>query len=270
MDNTAKTIIFFRKHAVDFIIGLTCVIYILWGLVTIEESGKTVWEIAAASIMSLAMGVSLSSLLGEKGLLAGYESNDFKIARNDYSKTAGIITPYIDKLDTWCELKVKFIVRRKQTKILTRARIKYETYISDEFDIKKYDKQQLKLIRKADNVKVHNMTSAHLLSDIEEDDDTDKKEITPTKFKRTETLKGIAIRVVFALAFGYFSVSMASEPSWSNIIYYTAQICIWLLFGTMQFFANYGFVMNRYSQVLYRKMNNLLEFKLWCEEKHAD
>jgi hypothetical protein len=262
-----KTAEFFKRYIFDIIIAISCISYIFWGIITIEESGKSILDILASSIVSLGMGTSISMLLGQKGMLSGFQNDNYLKTISLYGIIVERITNRIDKLDDWCIIKVNDITKRKQIKILSKARIKYETFISEDFDLKKYDKQQIKLINKALNVKVFGISSSNLLSDNEIDDETERKEITITKFKTRSFTQGLILKIIFSITFSYFVVDSISSLNLANIIWSVAQICVWLLFGILQYYSYYSFITTRYRNVIIRKINYLEEFNLWTNKE---
>lgn len=258
-----KTAEFLKKYIFDIIIALSCISYVFWGIITIEESGKSLLDILASSIVSLGMGTSISMLLGQKGMIAGFQNTNYLKTISLYGNVVDKITNKIDKLDDWCIIKVDEIIKRKQIKLLSYARIKYETFISDEFDLSKYDKKQLKLINKALNIKVYGISASNLLSDNEIDDETERKEITITKFKTRSFAQGLLLKIIFSFTFSYFIVDSISSLNLANIIWSIAQICVWLLFGILQYYSYFSFITNRYRNVIIRKINYLEEFNLY-------
>lgn len=257
------------KYLFDLITFIACIAYICWGLISIKESGKTVAEILAGSLIGLAMGTSLSLLLGKKGIMAGLASKIYTIAINSYGTMIDSITDYLDELDNWCDYEYETVLKRKQMKILARARIKYETFISEEFNIndEKYDKLQRKLYYKALNVKVYNLTATNLLSNSEMDDETDKKEVTITSHNVSQFGRNFVIKLVFAITFSYFVVDTASGANLSSIIYSTVQTFVWLLFGIIQYWANYSFITVSHVKTINGKKDKLNKFKLWAIKK---
>ena len=73
---------FFKQNLMYFLIGLVCSVYLLYGLISVEKSGKTVAQVIADSAIILIFGISLTQLFDIQGILMG-ERNDKVIATNN-------------------------------------------------------------------------------------------------------------------------------------------------------------------------------------------
>jgi len=62
---------FLKQHIIDFLIGASVLIYILYGLLTVDETGKTIAQILQDGAIAFVFSFSLSQLFMQNGLNAG-------------------------------------------------------------------------------------------------------------------------------------------------------------------------------------------------------
>lgn len=259
-DRLEKVSTFIRNNMHYLIIGLISFIYILYSLVTIDKSGKSVIQIVSEGLIALAMGVSITSILSFKGLSAGMQSKQYLKSQNDYDKQINIANDKIDRLEEWCENKTKRIIKRKQTMILTRACLSYESFTNRKYLDMELTKEQKKAIRKSYNVKVYGLTADELVSDCTENEATDKPYETLNSYKARRFKRTLLTKIIFALIFGYYTVKMITDPNLANVIWHAFQIALWIALGFMEYMNSCSFITGTYSNQLKRKKRYLEEF----------
>ena len=96
MENTKK---YLKQYFGYLVIALVCSIYIARGIITIEETGKTVGQILGDGFLALFVGLFINSVFGLQGMMDG-DRNEKVIATNlAHAKIVDKIAPHIDKLD---------------------------------------------------------------------------------------------------------------------------------------------------------------------------
>lgn len=276
------------KNAGYLAVLLISIAYIVSSLVTISKTGKSILEIIGAGVLSLIVGVLITSAFRSTGVRKGDES-DIMISTNElHGKTVDEITPYIDKLDSYCENENKEALRRIRTKILAKAGLKYESCFDENGialeitidsescqtsatsrEVKKKIKQKKRAYNRAVHLKfkpllASNLTSNGVSADNPFDFGTSKKEYASQK-----NMTDLFSRVLMAIIFGYFSVSLASSIDYATLIWNTLQIVMYIVGGVIQMYASYSFIVDDYRQSIIKKIDYLQKFRLWAERENS-
>ena len=122
----------FYKNAGYIVVVLISLVYVASSLINISKSGKTVYEIIGAGVLSLIVGIMINGVFRSIGVHRGDE-DERTVATNElHAKTVEEISPYIDKLDSFCERENKRALREIRTRILAREGMKYSDFFDDE------------------------------------------------------------------------------------------------------------------------------------------
>lgn len=255
---TNKFITFIRKNVLNFLLVLVVLGFLIKNLLSIDESGKTVAEIIADSLIAFIMGFTINAIMQKKGIFAAQETKSYKKMMSSYNSEIEKTNNYIEKLDDFCDEKNDQRLKRAQMRILRRERIKYSDFINGEKELVCKDKIKEKCWDRARKVKIHYMTPENLLSETDDAFEKGKREETLKQHERKEMTSSIFSKIIFALIFGYFAVSPVINGT--NLLWSIFQVTLWLAFGLMTYFNNYSYVRNVYQQKIYRKINYLVEF----------
>ena len=293
----------FYKNAGYFVVVLISIVYVASSLINITKSGRSVYEIIASGVLSLIVGIMINGVFRSMGVRRGDE-DERTIATNElHAKTVDQIVPYIDKLDEFCEKENKRAIREIRTRILAREGMKYSDYFDsdgnaiknakckmqnaksimpspagkgdrcavDEEDANRQatcDSKELKAKRKAYKkalrVKLRPLVSSNLTSDgVKATDPFDfgrsKKEYTAQR-----SASDAIIKVLMAVIFGYFGVSLASEINVASIIWNGLQIVLYVTGGVIQMYSSYMWVVDDYRGSVIKKIDYLQKFKNYC------
>lgn len=128
-ENKIKT--FIKNNFLYFIIFFACAVYIAFGIIKIEQSGKTILEILGEGFIIFLVGYSISYLFSLQGLLAGDRKKEVVDTNKLHAKCVADVDPCINEMDDWCdkENNKTYITIRKQ--ILSKEGLRY----SDCFDV---------------------------------------------------------------------------------------------------------------------------------------
>ena len=278
------------KNAGYLAVLLISIAYIVSSLVTISKTGKSILEIIGAGVLSLIVGVLITSAFRSTGVRKGDES-DIMLSTNElHGKTVDEITPYIDKLDSYCENENKEALRRIRTKILAKAGLKYESCfdengialeitidykscqpsaVSSQREVKKKIKQKKRAYNRAVHLKfkpllASNLTSNGVSADNPFDFGTSKKEYASQK-----NMTDLFSRVLMAIIFGYFSVSLATSIDYATLIWNALQIVMYIVGGVIQMYASYNWIVDDYRQSIIKKIDYLQKFKIFAEKENG-
>lgn len=272
-----KAIGWFKTNILTLIVALVSLAYIIFGLVGFDPKEQSLLELIGNTALGIGVGVTINMLLGKIGISKGLVSAPFLNTKKTYGQVVDDISTDIDKLDDFCDKKVEQIRERKIRQALKAGGLLYDRFIKGEYNsdnicppkpkntkASEY-KRNCKIVRgayeKALRVKVYNLNATSLISEIDEDKETDKPEQTINKYETIATAKNLTTKILFALVFAYFGVGMIEDASWANVIWHAFQIALWLSFGVVRYFQDYSYITMQYRQKIIRKTNYLIEFR---------
>lgn len=272
------------KNAGYYCVALISFIYIASSLILISKTGKSVYEIIGTGFLSLVVGSLINGSLRSVGLRRG--ENDDRLVEALSNHTAAIekIAPKIDLLDDFCEKENKIAIKRIRMKLLAAAGLKYDDCFDENGVCKELDfstmgstsskmEQKRKVNRmkkaysKAVKLKIKELTPSVLLSD-------GGGSVSPFDFGKSKSgynksrgVSDIAVRIVMALIFGYFGVSLVSEINFASLIWNSLQIVMYIASGVIGMYSTYMWIVGDYRQGILRKIEYLNRFTAYESKK---
>lgn len=252
---------FVRDNMTDLVIVALLVVYILRGAVTITATGKTIPQIIGDGLVAGVFAYVISRLMEYRGLLCGEKSKTYTDSLQQYLGTAAEAQPYVDLLGKWCEKKNEEMTRRKQTSILMRAGISYETFRSEGFDPENYDEKTQRYIRKAERARCIIFTPENLTQENDLDVyDTEYRTKSKAKFLKQSARTDFFSKLALTVMLGYYGVSLIADFNWATLIWYALQAAMFVTFGVIRYQKAYAFMTDELSGVLNMKQLYLIEF----------
>lgn len=287
-ERNKKVYDFIKGNIINAVIILTAFAYIFYGLVTIQATGLTVWEVLAKAGIGIIVGFIIKECMGENGFNYGYRSEIWMSNRDKYSVVANSANDYIEYVDNFyaCEEIEKKKKYRRQN--LISAQMRYEWFFDKDgnylnrpiMSVKKYKKlaekkdeipedvliltrYQKSVLKRCLNVKIYNL---NLFSEygIEVENDT-KKEKTDKSQRRMMFGKNGLFAIVSAVVGAYF-IPLLNGWNWALFIQSCVQVCIWIACGALQLYTNFNYVCVEKVAKLKRKSELIIKFKKGCEE----
>lgn len=264
---TTKIQTWLKENISLLAIIIISVVYVLYGLITITETGKTLGQIIADGSVSFLMGYLIKTLLNNQGLVNGEKSEAFLKTKAFYLSLLDEINPYQHFLSGYCEYENELMLRKAQTSILKSHVLKYEDFINNTFDYGKLTKSQKKAIKKARHLKLNYLNEAILLSDYHLSLDVGKDiKINKKTYQKHSNTITLIIMIASGILFGWFSVDKESGFSVAGAIWSLIQIAYYLGIGAVQYFQGYTFMTDTYKTALIRKSNYLEKFRNMYKE----
>lgn len=265
------------KNAGYLCVGLISLIYIASSLILISKTGKSIYEIIGTGFISLVVGSLINGSLRSVGIRRGETDPRLTETLTSHSKIVEEVSVNIDLLDEFCQKENDIAVKRIRTKILASVGIKYdecfdENGVCKEIDLTKYTtrKKRRKVKNaydKAVKLKIKELTPSVLLSD----DDNGK---TPFDFGKSKSgynkersVSDVLVRIVMAIIFGYFGVTLVSEINFATVIWNSLQIIMYITSGIVSMYSTYMWIVGDYRQGIIRKSDYLKKFKLYAQQK---
>ena len=276
----------FYKNAGYFVVVLVSLVYVASSLINISRSGRSVYEIIATGVLSLIVGVMINGVFRSMGIRRGDEDERTLATNALHARTVEEISPYIDMLDEFCERENKRVLREIRTRILVREGMKYSDYFDENGAAKSttlpsaelpppiaqgrlgtegMDKAKCKAYRRALRVKVKPLVSSNLTSDgVKASDPFDfgksKREYTSQK-----NAGDLLVKLLMAIIFGYFGVTLATEINVASIVWNALQIVLYITGGVIQMYNSFMWVVDDYRGSVVKKIDYLQKFKNYVD-----
>jgi len=266
---------FVFKNIGFFLIAVVSALYIVKGLYTLGESGRSAVEILGDGAISASVGFIIGHLMRQTGISYGNDDIEVIKVKSYHSRLLDEAAPYVDRLDAFCEDENKRSYELIRRRILARAGVKYEDCFTEDGISKmiftgiprgissverKMLKKKAKAIRRANGVRLTPLTPESLSVD-------GSKHSDPYDFGRTEgqylRRKGggdIINKILFGFLFGYYAIYLTENAGADSIIWASLQIAIYLIFGATQMMQSYMFVKSECVQRILRKTDELQRF----------
>lgn len=253
-----KFVAFMKQNILNFLLVIIYGLFIFKDIMTIQESGKTILAIVADSLIAWFMGTTTSTIMRRKGQASAMTSDSYSKMKKEYNKEIENTDSHIDLLDPFCDEKNEQRLAKAQKAILRTERIKYDDFLNKTMEeVCGNDKAKRKCWHKTQHAKIQLITPENLLSETDAKYDKGKKEETLNEHNKKKFFGDASSKILFAVIFGYFSVSVAFGAS---ILWSCIQVAIWLLWGIMSYLQEYFYIRQEYQNKIYRKINYLKEF----------
>ena len=255
---------YIKTIAMDFVVVLVSVAYVFYQMITFEPTGLNPWVLLAQAVVGIICGVTIKQSLGENGFSRGYNSDTWGKEEDKYNEACDIALPYMDKVDNFYqyeEIEKKKNYRRQH---LQEVRLKYSmwfdndgNYIGTKEELDKLDRKQKRVLRKCVRVKIYplNLFGQYTIST---DSDT-RKEITD-KDKRAQNIAQNTLFASLIAMVGVYLVPQLNGWNWASFIASTLQVALWIMFGFVQLYTNYNFIVQDKVALLRRKKETIQRF----------
>ena len=268
------------KNAGYIAVVLISLVYIGGSFILISKTGKSVGEIIATGVISMLVGLLINGVFRSIGINKG-ESDERTIKTAQlYSKSIEEISPYVDKLEDFCEMENKRAISSLRRKILATAGLhyndffdsegilcssSYELYSDEEIKGAKGRKKRKMIFEnfkrkraydKASNLKIKHLTPSALTCDgVKENNPFDFGK-SKREYAREKNLSDALSRVVMAVIFG-INVLL------NRTILNTLQIVMYITSGIIQMYSSFSWVVDEHRGGIIKKIDYLQKFKVY-------
>lgn len=252
---------FFASQAINIILIIIVGVYALSGLINIQETGKTPLEILASGFIAMVLAWSISTLLGQKGILSGQRSDIYNKTLVEYGNKVASIDGHTDEFEKFCEEQKAYEKEKIQRSIIAAAGLKWDkVFVDGQFIISKdLDKDERKAIKRAIRARVYNMEAGYILGGMEQELRSVKDD-TLSSFQIKESTRTGFLKVINSVIFGIYSIQIMQDFNWAAVIWKMLEVAVWMGFGYMSFFTNYEFVIDKYRKQIISKINLIIKF----------
>ncbi len=264
------------KNSSYIAVALVSIVYIASSLVLISKTGKSVYEILGTGALSLIAGVLINSAFRSMGIRRG-EADERTISTKElHAQAVEEITPYFDRLDSFCEMENTRILKRVRGRILLSAGLKYDSCFDENGGIRELDltecadktkaKRILRAYKKAQNVRVKPLSPFLLTCDSTDYNNPYDFGKSKREFDAKRGVSDVVLRLIMALIFGYFGVTLVSEINLATIIWNTLQIVMYITSGIIGMYSSYSFIVDEHRSGIIKKIDVLQKFKLYVDK----
>lgn len=261
---------YIKSFAMDIVVVIVAVAYVLYQMVRLETTNINPLILIAQALMGIICGVVIKAALGENGFSKGYNSDFYRGEEEKYNNACNVALPYMDRVDNFYQYEEIDKKKKYRLQHLQSVRLKYEMWFNENGDyigdIEKYkalDRKQKFVLNKCIKVKIYvlNLFGQY---EISSDQDT-KKEITDRAQRGKNITKNTLSATLIAIIGVYF-VPVLNAWSWASFFSSTLQVAMWVLFGVLQLYTNYNFVVQDKVSVMRKKKEDIKRFTSGCEK----
>lgn len=270
---------FMFKNIGFFLIAVVSALYIVKGLYTLGQSGKSVMEILGDGALSASVGFIIGHLMRQTGISYGEDDTELIRIRSYHARLLDEMTPHIDKLDSFCAEENANTLRTLRGRILSRNGIKYDDVFDAEglprnaelripdgasAELKRSIRAKRKAIRRAIGIKITPLSPQSLSVDGARNDDPYNFGRTESQYLYSRGWRDIVSKVLFGILFGYYAIYITDSGSTESIVWASLQIGIYLIFGAAQMMQSYMFVKQECTARISRKIDIIGKFLRKC------
>ena len=282
----------FYKNAGYIAVFIISLVYIAGSMLMISRTGKTVLEILGTGLLSMIVGLLINGVFRGIGIRRGDEDEKMRSTVALHARAVEEITPYMNKLDSFCRLQTEEARKSLRTQILLEEGISYEEVFDEKGAIKIkepyflysteeikgahgfFERQRLRernrryrgAILRAMRLKIKSLTPSSLTTDGARGENPFDFGKSKSQFSRGKGASDILIRVLMAVIFGYFGVSLASEINVASIIWNSLQIVMYICGGIIQMHNAFVWVTESYRGSIIRKIDLIERFLLFAKK----
>ena len=261
---------YIKTIAMDIVVVLVAVSYVFYQMVTLETTQLNPLILLAQALMGIICGVVIKQALGENGFSKGYTSPHWNEEEDKYNKACNVALPYMDKVNNFYEYEIIDKKKKYRLQHLQEIRLKYDmwfdkdgNYIATQEMYEKLDKKQKRVVNKCIKVRIYplNLFSQYTIST-----DTYTQKEQTDKTQRAKNIRSNSITATVIAIIGVYFIPQLNGWNWASFISATFQVAMWVLFGILQLYTNYNFVVQDLVSILRQKKEDIKRFVDGCEK----
>lgn len=261
---------YIKSLAMDLVVVVVALAYIFYQMITLETTELNPLILIAEALMGIICGIIIKQALGENGFSKGYNHKNWIEEEEKYNASCNVAIDYVDRVDNFyisIEKEKKEHYRRSR---LQGIRLKYADwfdtngdYIGVESEYEKLTFRQKFVLQKCVRVKIYvlNLFSQY---DITSEQDT-HKELTD-RIQRSKNLTKNTLSATLVAIIGVYFLPVITGWNWASFISSTLQVSLWVLFGVLQLYTNFNYVVQDKVAILRRKKELIQRFVKDCEK----
>jgi len=269
---------YIKTIAMDFVVVLVALAYVFYQMIKLEPTDLNPLVLLAEAVMGIICGVVIKQALGENGFSKGYNSEHWENEEKKYNEACNSAIEYIDKVDNFYEYEKIEKKKNFRRQHLQEKGLKYSMWFDSDGNYiglpikelrktKKYTRKQLKTLEKCINVKIYPLNLFGQFT-ISTEQDTQKE---PTdKMQRAKNLRNNTLAATAIAVIGVYFIPQITGWNLAAVISATLQVALWVIFGVLQLYQNYNFVVWDLVSVMRKKKEGIAKFVDGCKKNKYD
>ena len=255
---------YIKTFAMDIVVVGVALAYIFYQMVSLQATQLNPWVLLARAIIGIICGIIIKQALGENGFSKGYNSQVWIEEESKYNDACNDANEYSDRIDNFylvIEREKRENYRRNH---LQAVRLRYKDwfdkeglYIGTKENWKKLTLRQKLMVAKCVRVRIYVLNLLSQYSTSSEQDT--RKEMTDNR-KRTLNITKNTLSAVAVAMVGVYFTAFIKEWNWGDFISALMQVSLWLLFGIVQMYNNFNFVVQDKVSILRKKKELIARF----------
>lgn len=261
---------YIKTYAMDLVVVIVAIAYVLYQMVKLEQTELNPLVLIAQAIMGIICGVIIKQALGENGFSKGYNSDFYLGEEEKYNSVCNRALPYMDRVDNFYQYEEIEKKRKYRLQHLQGVRLKYDywfdqdgNFIKTKEDIKKLDFTQRRVLKKCIKVKIYVL---NLFGQYEVSSDQDTRKEVTDRAQRGKNMTKNTVGATIIAIIGVYFVPVLNNWSWASFFSSTLQVAMWVLFGILQLYTNYNFIVQDKVSVMRKKKEDITRFTKGCDD----
>lgn len=264
----------FRSNFGYIAVILVSLAYVSMAFLTIGYTGKSVLQIIAEGVITFLFGIVINRSFEMQGMIRGDSDQRVIKAVADHAGMVESIAHKLDELDEWCAKKNAEALARARRTYLSRNGMRYKDYFTDEglplpfvpVEYKRRKERRAEWWRQkhfehAVNIKITRLSAGLLISDTGDPADPYFLGRSKKEYEAQSMKKDVWSKIVLAVFFGYYGVSLVQEFSPANLIWTIFQLALFIFIGSVRMEQCLMFVTDEYRDRVTKKTNILRMFQ---------
>lgn len=255
---------YIKTIAMDFVVVLVALAYVFYQMISLQVTNLNPLVLLAQAVMGIICGVVIKQALGENGFSKGYNSDHWNNEEQKYNDACNVALPYIDKVDNFYEYEIIYKKKNYRRQHLQEIRLKYDMWFDNDGNYigtpemeNKLDRKQKRVLNKCIKVKIYplNLFSQYTIST-----EQDAQKEPTDKQQRAKNIRNNTVAATVIAVIGVYFIPQISGWNWAAFISATMQVAMWVLFGILQLYTNYNFVVQDLVSVMRKKKEEIKKF----------
>jgi len=261
---------YIKSFAMDIVVIIVGVAYVFYQMITLTKTELNPLILIAQASMGIICGIIIKQSLGENGFSKGYNSSAWQEEEEKYNESCNLAVDFTDRTDNYYLVLEKEKREHYRRSHLQSYRMKYDTffdkhgdYIGTQEDYEKLDFWQKRVLKKCIKVRIYVL---NLFSEYATSSEQDTKKEMTDKRQRAKNVTKNTLSATLVAMIGVYFVPVFTAWNWASFISSTMQVSLWVLFGILQLYTNYNFVVQDKVSILRKKKELIARFIKDCKE----
>jgi hypothetical protein len=219
----------------------------------------------------MVVGSLINGSLRSVGVRRGEENEKMIETQKNHAEVLCQVSPHLDKLEEFCDSENKNAIKKIRIKILAAVGLKYndcfdengvckELLLTQDRKNRRKNRKIMRAYRKAVNLKIKELTVDALTFECGNTDNPFDFGKSKREFSKSKNAIDIITRVIMAVIFGYFGVTLVSEINFATVIWNALQIVMYITSGVVGMYSTYMWIVDDYRQGILKKIEYLNRF----------